>query len=243
MKSLLYLMLFLLCSCAGLKHQDVATMELPFAPDLVEKMQKSFNRAPASLDEFQVEGKSSRRVYFTALYHQYLTLGHHLNKNVDLSSCPQFHHDKIETDEMMIPHFSFFSDIQVGKQGLEFFPEVVFTKNFSIHDHHQRLNEEIKTLCEEGISDNYFKFDNLVTYYANKASFHAKTDSMKAILKVPVFANYYLLKMLQSSSHFTFVHPEEKRAMAMTQIHWFEQYVLEAQKQRNYLLKNKMVRR
>ena len=243
MKSISLMCLLSLVSCSTFHRQDNVAMELPFAPELVEQMQKTVSRSPASFEAMDVEGKSPRRVYFTALYHQYLTLGNHLDKKSDINSCPQFHHDKIETDEMAVPQFSFYNPARVSGQTVEFFPEVVFTKKFSLEDHYEQISAEVKTLCDEGVSDNYFKFDNLVTYYANKASFHARSDSMKSVLKVPVFANYYLLKMLQSPHSMAFIHPEEKRVISMTQTHWFEKYVTEAQRQRNNLIKNQMVKR
>lgn len=243
MKSISLFSLFVLVSCSHMYQRTEVAMELPFAPELVEQMQKSAARIPASLETVELEGKSSRRVYFTALYHQYLTLGNHLGQESDVNFCPQFHHDKIETDAIAVPQFSIYNPGRVSGEVKEFFPEVAFTKKFSLEDHYQQISAEVKILCEEGVSDNYYKFDNLVTHYANKASFHARPDSMKSVLKVPVFANYYLLKMLQSPHALVFVHPEEKRVISMTQTHWFEKYVNEAQRQRNNLIKNHMVQR
>src|SRR3989338_484375 len=108
MKSIAVLSALFLVGCSHMTP-SLVTMELPFAPELVEEMQKSANRAPASLEVSDVEGKSSRRVYFTALYHQYLTMGQHLNMASDVNSCPQFHHDKIETDSSIIPRFTLYN--------------------------------------------------------------------------------------------------------------------------------------
>lgn len=242
MKSLSLLSVFFLVSCSHVPAAKVV-MQLPFAPELVEAIQKEAARAPASIQSGEVEGKSPRRVYFTALYHQYLTLSEHLNQLTDVNSCPQFHHDKIETDSSVIPKFSLFKSSKVNSDVKEYFPELVFTKSFSLQDHYQGIREEIATLCEEGVSDNYYKFDNLITHYAAKRSFHQRPDSMKSVLKIPVFANYYLLKMLQSPHAISFVHPEEKRVITMTQTHWFEKYVSEAQRMRSNFIKNRMVKR
>lgn len=200
-------------------------------------------RAPANLELTDVEGKSPRRVYFTALYHQYLSLSNHLGVESDLNSCPAFHHDKIETDSVVIPTFAIFKRTGMTAASKEFFPELAFTKKFSLKDHQEEMRSEIAILCEEGVSDNYYKFDNLVTHYASKKSFHSRPDAMKSILKIPVFANYYLLKMIQPSNAITFVHPEEKRVITMTQTHWFEKYVSEAHRMRGNLIKNRMVQR
>lgn len=233
----------MLVSCAHVSAPQTAAMDLPFAAELVEQMQLHHGRSPASIEMSEVEGKSSRRVYFTALYHQYLTLGHHLDQASEIQSCPAFHHDKIETDDSVIPSVSLFNSKAVSKENKEYFPELVFNKKFSLKDHYQSMKQEIEVLCDEGLSDNFYKFDNLVTHYAGKASFHQRPDSMRSVLKIPVFANYYLLKMLQSPHMLTNVHPEEKRVITMTQTHWFERYVSEAQRHRNNLIKNRMVQR
>lgn len=243
MKSFALVSAFMLVGCSHVTTTNNVAMELPFAPELVEEMQKAASRAPASLEIDGVEGKSPRRVYFTALYHQYLTMGHHLGQKPDLNSCPAFHHDKVETDTSVIPTFSLFNSSLVGTEDKEFFPELAFNRKFSLKDHYQGIRKEIEVLCEEGLSDNYYKFDNLVTHYASKSSFHTRPDSMKSVLKIPVFANYYLLKMLQSPHSLSFVHPEEKRVISMTQTHWFERYVTEAHRHRNNLIKNRMVQR
>lgn len=242
MKFLILASLILAVGCSHTKVEHSAAMDFPFAPELVGEMQKEVARSPASLSGVE-DGKSPRRVYFSALYHQYLTLGNHLGEVTQLNSCPQFHHDKIETDSLIIPKFALFKANKLVAEEREFFPETVFNKSFSLLDHYHSINAEVATLCEEGVSDNYYKFDNLVTHYATKASFHRRPDSMRSILKIPVFANYYLLKMLQSPRRLVFIHPEEKRAIELTQTHWFEKYVSEAQRLRNNVIKDRMVQR
>ena len=243
MKTIILASVIILGGCSQLTTTKKVAMELPFAPDLVEEMQKIAARTPANLEVTDVEGKSPRRVYFTALYHQYLSLGLHLGVEANLNSCPQFHHDKIETDSVVIPTLSVFKRSGFTSPSKEFFPELAFTKKFSLKDHQEEMRTEIETLCEEGVSDNYYKFDNLVTHYASKKSFHTHPDSMKAVLKIPVFANYYLLKMIQPPHALTFIHPEEKKVITMTQTHWFERYVVEAHRMRSDLIKNRMVQR
>lgn len=243
MKTIIMLSAFALVGCSHVETSKKVAMELPFAPELVEEMQKVAARAPASLEVSDVEGKSPRRVYFTALYHQYLSLSNHLEVVADVNSCPQFHHDKIETDSAVLPTFSIFKRNGATSASKEFFPELAFTKKFSLNDHQADMRAEIATLCEEGVSDNYYKFDNLITHYASKRSFHSRPDAMKSVLKIPVFANYYLLKMIQPPHALSFVHPEEKKIITMTQTHWFERYVNEAHRMRSNLIKNRMVQR
>jgi hypothetical protein len=239
--SSLLLVLTILASCAQVTEKKI-TMELPFAPELVRQIQQQITRAPASLEVSDIEGKSPRRVYFSALYHQYLTLGQHLGRRPDLNSCPQFHHDRLETEAGFLPAFSPLKQAVVDDEGRNFFPETVFGKDLSLLDYYSSISQEISVLCEEGLSDNYYKFDNLITHYAGKKDFHRRPEAMRAVLKIPVFANYYLLKMLQAPHTLAFIHPEEKRVISMTQTQWFKRYVDEAHRQRGNLIKNQMVK-
>lgn len=235
------LMSVLFISCA---HFDDApkTVQFPYAAELLKKVQNNTNRAPASFDEETLSEKSPRRVYFSALYHQYLTLGHFLGKKTEVQSCPQFHHDKIETDSGLVPKVSFYHTSNVGAEKKDFFPELAFGNGHSLTDYHVSIKTEIDELCEEGVSDNFYKFDNLITHYADKKSFHQDPKAMAAVLKIPVFANFYLVKMLEVPG-INITSPEEKRFIRLTRTHWFENYVTEAHQMRNKLIKNKMVRR
>lgn len=231
----------LFVSCAHFGEAEIVTVQFPYATDLLQKVQMTSSRAPASLDD-ELTQKSPRRVYFSALYHQYLTLGQHLGKKTDIKSCPQFHHDKLETDSSLLPKVSFTQSTDVDSEGKDYFPELAFNKDFSLRDYHKTVKAEIQILCEDGDSDNYYKFDNLVTHYSTKKSFHQDPKAMASVLKIPVFANFYLVKMLEIPG-LQYTSPEEKRFIQLTQTHWFENYVTEASRLRNNFIKNKMVRR
>jgi hypothetical protein len=229
---------------AGCAHVEGPTkvVQFPYAHDLVDKVQKSIARVPASIDHDEKMGKSPRRIYFSVLYHQYQTIGQILDKNADVNLCPQFHHDKIEMDSKMIPKMMMYSSVHVDEDGKKFFPELAFSGSFSLQDYHGLIRTEIEALCEEGISDNFYKFDNLITHYAHKNSFHKDPKAMESVLKIPVFANFYLVKMLEIP-HLKIVTTEEKMFIGLTRTHWFENYVAEASKLRSLYIKNKMVGR
>jgi hypothetical protein len=233
----------------GCGHRPVAsqrTVEFPFATELLARIQASspISRVPAGLQWMEREEKSLRRTYFAALYHQYQSLGTYLQMAAGPEFCPQFHHDKLQVDAQGMAAPNIFRLESAALEGAEYFPELAFSENFSLKDYHQTLKSEITTLCEEGISDNFYKFDNLVTHYAAKSSFHLNTKSMTAVLKIPVFANLYLLKMLEAHpAEVVFMHPEEKRVIELTRTQWFTQYLTEATKVRNDLIRTKMVRR
>lgn len=229
---------------AGCSHfsDTHKVVQFPYASELVEKVQKTATRAPASMSVEDFSEKSPRRVYFSALYHQYMTLSEFLGKKSDVKTCPQFHHDKLEADSNIVPKVSLYQTSNVGDEGKAFFPELAFSSDFSLKDYHLVIKNEIRTLCEEGVSDNFYKFDNLITHYSKKNSFHKDPKAMASVLKIPVFANFYLVKMLEIPG-FNHTSSEEKRFIKLTNTHWFENYVTEASRFRNHLIKNKMVRR
>lgn len=241
MKNLSFALLsVLLASCSHL-NEGPKVVQFPYAAELLQKVQMGAARTPASLD-VELIRKSPRRVYFSALYHQYLTFGQYLNKKTEIKSCPQFHHDKVETDVSLVPKVSLYPSTDVEPDGRNYFPELVFDKNFSLRDYHKVIKSEIVVLCEQGDSDNFYKFDNLITHYSHKKSFHQDPKAMGSVLKIPVFANFYLVKMLEIPG-LKLTAPSEKEFIQLTQTEWFENYVTEASGLRTNFIKNKMVRR
>lgn len=236
----LVLLSLMFVSCAHFSDEQ-KIVRFPYAEELLQKVQLGATRTPASLEE-ELSRKSPRRIYFSALYYQYLTLGQHLDKKGDIKTCPQFHHDKIETDNDLVPKVSLYPSSAVKLEVRDYFPELAFNQDFSLPDYHQIIRGEILTLCEDGDSDNFYKFDNLVTHFSHKKSFHQNPKAMASVLNIPVFANFYLVKMLEIPG-FKTTSPEEKRFIQLTQTHWFENYVAEASRMRNHFIKNKMVRR
>ena len=94
-----------LVSCSHHIKLAETSPNYPFSSELVREAQQNFARYPAS-ENSDESSKSTRRVYFSALYYQYLTLGNHLDEVAQLNSCPQFHHDKLETESYLVPQFS-----------------------------------------------------------------------------------------------------------------------------------------
>jgi hypothetical protein len=236
------LLLLLTASCASNPHNNPKTVQFPYALELLEKVQKSAGRMPASLVQEGESDRSPRRVYFSALYHQYLTLGEHLGNKSAINFCPQFHHDKLETDAGIIPKVTVYQTLKMEGKDRAFFPELAFSKDFSLADYLDEIQSEISILCEDGVSDNFYKFDNLITHYSQRDAFHKHPGAMASVLKIPVFANFYLVKMLQIAGPGD-SSPEERRFIRLTKTYWFENYVTEAHRVRNSFIKNKMVRR
>lgn len=66
----------------------------------------------------------------------------------------------------------------------------------AMEEHAARNKSELKKLCEYGASDNYYLFENLLTHFNTDDSFNNSMDSLRAVLKIPVFANLLLLRSL-----------------------------------------------
>jgi hypothetical protein len=62
---------------------------------------------------------------------------------------------------------------------------------------------------------------------------------MSSVLKIPVFANFYLIKMINPYLVFN----EEGDFITLTKTFWFESYVSEASRVRSTFIKNQMVKR
>lgn len=234
------LLIFFITGCSHSQKLDTV-VRFPYAEELLQKVQRSPSRFPSSVEKSQPQ-KSPRRVYFHTLYHQYLTLSRFLENGREVEFCPQFHHDKIEADSSLVSRVSLYKMSNVQGEVRNYFPELAFGGEFSLEDYHQLMRSEINVLCEDGISDNFFKFDNLITHHSGKTSFHTNSRAMISLLNIPVFANFYLLKMLESPDS----HPpsrENRRFIGLTKTYWFENYVYEASRMRNNFIKNKMVKR
>jgi len=216
-------------SCAHHSSKEIV-VDLPYKEELLQEViHKEHARRPASL---QIQ-KSNRRIYFTTLYHQYKTLARAVQSKADLDSCPQFHHDKINVDEHPLEQIQWFSKFKNEKHHDFLFPEAIFKNQSAVMSYFGSIETEVKELCENGYSDNFYKFDNLVVYHTGKNDFHQKVSSMKAVLKIPIFANFYLLKMMRNPFERLEESSELSSFIEKSNTFWFKEYVLVAQKKRH----------
>lgn len=68
----------------------------------------------------------------------------------------------------------------------------------ALEEHAQKNKKELEELCESGSSDNYYLFENLLTHFSETQNFKSTLGSLKAVLKIPVFANLLLLRSVDS---------------------------------------------
>lgn len=63
--------------------------------------------------------------------------------------------------------------------------------------HLTKTYKELKQLCEYGMSDNYYAFENLISDVSKDKRFTASTDNMKLLLKTTLFTNMSLIKSFE----------------------------------------------
>lgn len=96
------------------------------------------------------------------------------------------------------------------------FPEF-FKTGYSVHV--AKTYKELSDLCEKGQTDNYYVFENLMTYFKSHPDFKDDNKAMKAILKSTIFANMVLLKSLN-------MQIELDRKVASADYNSFEEEIL-----------------
>jgi len=173
-------------------------------------------RAPASDEDMAREMEAAekrpslRRLYFRALFQQWRDLAAHTGRDEALKSCPQYHHDKLMVEEEGPRRGSLVVQaVKPAQAHLAFYPEwslpagsaTVWASKASdprqaLKRHESRLRRELRTMCEEGATDSYFRLENMVTYFAADDRL-SRPDGFRAMLKIPVFSTMLLVGAVQ----------------------------------------------
>jgi hypothetical protein len=228
----------------------------PLAPEIFARVQKQTpTRAPASTDKelaaaIEADDKkpSLRRLYFRSLYQSWREVAQMSDRSTDLRSCPQFHHDKVVLDEKSEPRMPFSFGAKPSAEHLPFYPEWALQVKTeqgtapvwqlgqkkmikrAMASHEFKLRRELKSLCEEGASDSYFRLENMVTYFSNKEGL--QTDKgMTALLKIPVFSTMLLVKSVQGSPSVNFSSHDQELLTAVKGFQ-LQNYIVELKKER-----------
>lgn len=79
-----------------------------------------------------------------------------------------------------------------------------FAVNEMVHKaldiHLSKTYSEIRELCEYGVSDNYYIYENLITHIKNN-KFEADNSNMNTLLKTTVFSNQALMASLEKQTN------------------------------------------
>lgn len=238
-------------------HTFTVDKELVARAQHIHFKKLSGSRTPASVqteeqeienlmnDTVKHEEKGLRRVYFSLLYQQYHQLSYLMTKNTDLKFCPQFHHDKTTMDTYL-KNSPYRGELFKSMQTYSvYFPETNLAHNKEALALLENVKSELGELCDEGVTDDYYKLENVATYYSSKESFHRDPKAMESLLKMPVFAHLYYLKTVEAP--FTVADTEfneyEQELLDRTGAKWVHQYVVEIRKKRLSLVQSAMLTR
>ncbi|MBY0516949.1 MAG: hypothetical protein K2P81_08580 [Bacteriovoracaceae bacterium] len=235
----------------------------PLSAEIFTRSQASVKqpqRAPASSDqelaqemERNEKKPSLKRLYFRSLYQQWKEINTVTQTNVELKSCPQFHHDKVTMDEKKVSFNLYLAGVKPSSESLPYYPEwaLPVSKNgnktsmwhsgdaklmtSALKSHAQKLKKELAIICEEGASDSYFRLENMVTYTIGKPEFQSEMG-LKALLKIPAFSTMLLLKSVQGDSQAKFNQYDQE---LLTEVKGFQlqSYIVELKNHRQQLLK------
>lgn len=170
---------------------------------------------------------NNRQVYFLALYSQYNQFNKLLKRSNEVIVCPQFHNDLINyekaTKAQKAKLATNYQAVATNEKLIGVYPELAlpvndhngnvyqqmrsennFTSTKVVVEaliHHQvKIESEILNMCDKGDSDNFYVYENLVTHFKNNKKFISSNDGLKALLKVPVFANMLIVRSLSGNT-------------------------------------------
>lgn len=79
--------------------------------------------------------------------------------------------------------------------------KVADTFNKALDIHLAKTYSELRELCEYGVSDNYYIYENLITHIKS-TQFNAKSENLDTLLKTTVFSNMALVTSLDKNTVF-----------------------------------------
>src|SRR5690606_14323732 len=161
---------------------------------------------------------SNKELYFTTLYEQYKKLARLTHDTDKIKSCPAFHQTWVDftneaNNQKAIFPYSY-KEIIKENYALASFPELgletssgkkvieyVSTNSQdnnktvvdAIRTYNEKNHEELLKLCDTGVSENYFVFENMVSFYAKKKDFHQSGKALMAFMKMPLVSNALLI--------------------------------------------------
>ncbi len=182
-------------------------------------------RRPASIKKKKDQNVSlnNKSLYFITLYDQYKKLLPFTNKDYsDIKVCPQFHSllvqkphlfkKKITKRKWSISDIDNKSDHPIWNLPLQqnsLTPTVsqevavgasLFkTAQKAVNIHTEKTFNELSELCEYGLSDNYYIFENLVGHLSKEMNKINPQEDLRIMIKTSLYFNMILIKTLHRS--------------------------------------------
>ena len=211
-----------------------------------------------------VDGRkfSNKRAYFLSLWKQYQEFEVITAEKAPINSCPQFHDDLITHGKDLkssgvISKNLDFKDVILNSQNIYSYPvlslpykdtdtyQYLSMKNkwgeskeivsSALKNHKKTMKKEIETMCEYGESQDYYIYENMISYYKNNDKFIYSYDSLPAVLKIPVISNIFLLQSLNAGIDEVSVF--ENNLLSKMNIPWFKNYLDVVSLERNNKVK------
>ena len=206
------------------------------------------------IEDDHLKKLSNRQVYFLSMYKQYEALAKIVDVKNELSSCPSFHDTILEHKAQFSSGPSAYTskvDFKLARDNKTMLPlypvlalpvsdsEDLYTKlvendwkdsdkylEVSLNKLYQSSLDEVSELCDKGISDGYYSFENIVTYFKSEKDFSGTVYGLKAMLKVPALANMLVLDNLSSVNyHFSKRNVFDTWLLKRSNASWFESYL------------------
>jgi hypothetical protein len=240
------------------------SLELKSRQDL---LQKGASRGLASKELPETYGlkHSDKRLYFMSLLSQYELMRTMVkNETPNLTICPHFHSSVVEYkeehgeyktlhkaetkakaggDEALYPELQ----LKVSNQGLTLKEELANQEKEEVlekalSNHAKNTFNELRELCEYGVSDNFYAFENLMTHIKN-SGFAKNSESANVLFKTPIYANDLIMNSLSfksseptrgpASANLNSTENDYLRELsARMNAHWYYDYVANLKKER-----------
>ncbi len=214
---------------------------------------------------------SNRQLYFLTLTQQQMYMAKILGKDVAKNSCPAFHNTILNYEEYMqyeINHVNLSVDFSLVKQdgkNIVLYPvlalpysqkEDLYTKlvevnwkegqkylEVSLNNLFNATEDEISELCDTGVSEGYYLYENIVTYFKRDNSFYRTKDGLTALLKVPTLANMLVLdNLFKPDYHFVKRNIFDYWLLKRSNSLWIKDYLQNISEKRNSRISSNYMR-
>ncbi len=198
---------------------------------------------------------SNKKVYFLSLWKQYKQFNTITGVSEPIKFCPQFHDDLLTfKDQLKVKRKSQFNidfkDVVLNSSTISSYPVLALpykgtdlysylkVKNWNdskehaiaaVDQHRKKLKSEINTMCDYGNSNDYYIFENMISYYRSNEGFIYSYKALPSALKVAPVSNIFLLNSMNQASLSVF----ESNLLSKMNIPWFKNYLYEVSLIRN----------
>ncbi len=210
----------------------------------IENFAKSSRSIASTSSEMNI---TNQKLYLYTLMVQHNVYKATLDFEKDLRICPQFHNDLL-TEKEDLSFSQFDSTIErefmsLSNEDIVYYPELALTidekplytfignsvltqkyKHALLIKAEQNY-QEIQQLCDNGNSDGYFVFTNLIKHIQENPNYLSDKDVYKAVFKIPAIANMLILKGSTKNAEFIDYHPVESEVLSRLNANWIKDYI------------------